>query len=105
MSVTIAVRCIRRRCNRARIDIESDKMNEQQSATKPARNIGDRIRFRGVSFVWSEKKIYEGVIRSIMVAATIGEECELYYHVDAMIGSEHIPDGIVYEHEVVNKEA
>lgn len=62
------------------------------------RNIGDRIQFQVMPHLWPEKrKSYEGVIIAI-----IDPDGDMYYHVDAQIGSEHVEDGIVYEHEIVS---
>jgi hypothetical protein len=74
-------------------------MNEQQSAAIPARQIGDRIRFQVMPGLWPEKrKSYEGTIIDI-----IDPDGDTYYHVETMIGNEHVKDGIVYEHEIVSE--
>jgi hypothetical protein len=72
-------------------------MNEQQSTAIPARKIGDRIQFQVMPWLWPDGKSYKGTITDI-----IDTEDEHYYHVETMIGNEHVKDGIVYETEIVD---
>lgn len=50
-------------------------------------------------WIWPNGVIHEGTITKV-----VDPEGDACYHVDAMIGSEHVEGGMVFEREVVQEE-